>query len=117
MGKKIKYGIKCVQILADGQLVVEDTKIQDCLIKLLSIKIPELFGQINPIEINFDNEKFEVTLSTFHENEKQYELLNQYVAFALYPTYLQYNAVKKYLSYIERINNNIATRDDLLSGL
>ena len=91
--------------------------IQDCLIKLLSIKIPDLFGKINPHEINAENEKFEVTLSTFSESKKQYELLNQYIAFALYPAYLKYDAVKNYLSYIERINDNIATREDLLSGL
>ena len=87
------------------------------MIKLLSIKIPELFGKINPHEINFEDEIFEVTLSTFSKNEKQYELLNQYVAFALYSTYLKYNAVKKYLSYIERINDKTATRNDMLSGL
>ena len=108
---------RCIHIFGDGQLVVEDKKNQDCLIKLLSIKIPELFGKINPHKINFENEIFEVTLNTFSKNEKQYGLLNQYVAFALYSTYLKYNAVKKYLSDIERINDKIATRNDMLSGL
>lgn len=117
MGKNIKYGIRCIHLLSEGQLVVEDVKRQDCLIKLLSIKIPELFGKINSQVMNYENEKFEVTLSTFGEDEKQYEVLNQYIAFALYPAYLKYNAVKDYLSYIERMNANIATRDDLLSGL
>lgn len=117
MGNTIKFGSRCIHLLGDGQLVVEDKKIQDCLIKLLSIKIPGLFGKINPHEINAENEKFEVTLSTFSESKKQYELLNQYIAFALYPAYLKYDAVKNYLSYIERINDNIATREDLLSGL
>ena len=117
MGNTIKFGSRCINLLGDGQLVVEDKKIQDCLIKLLSIKIPDLFGKINPHEINAENEKFEVTLSTFSESKKQYELLNQYIAFALYPAYLKYDAVKNYLSYIERINDNIATREDLLSGL
>ena len=117
MGKDIKYGIRCIHLLSEGQLVVEDVKRQDCLIKLLSIKIPELFGKINSQVMNYENEKFEVTLSTFGEDKKQYEVLNQYIAFALYPAYLKYNAVKDYLSYIERMNANIATRDDLLSGL
>lgn len=116
MGERRKNEIRCIHLLSQEQLVVDDAKHQDSLLKLLSIKIPELFGKIHPQEKEFDG-KFEVKLSTFYENEKQYELLNRYVAFALYPTYLKYNAVKEYLNHIQRINDTDAVRDDLLSGL